>query len=160
MRGLDGKERAETSPTKCPMKTDSHVIIIRYYWYTGSCMWHLHTYNLHQSNIWQHHTLYRHSNGRAPVYWHTELIQMLLSFRSTHGPPVHGWCLFCDGSSLTPGAGIGNRTPPKKEDESDQLLILAVMSTVLTTRYILPQWAIIAPVYAKQKKHEDIWWPT
>lgn len=43
------------------------------------------------------------------------------------------------------------RTGPgkKKEGESDQLLNLAVMSKVLTAKYILPQWALTSsPVYA------------
>lgn len=57
---------------------------------------------------------------------------------------------------LSPGTGRENRARQNTEDESDQLLILAVTSKVLTVRYVLPQWALT--ICAKQKKDEDTWW--
>lgn len=59
---------------------------------------------------------------------------------------------------LSPGTGRENRARQNTEDESDQLLILAVTSKVLTVRYVLPQWATMGLAYAKQKKDEDTWW--
>lgn len=162
MRGSDGKERVETSPTKGPMKTDSHSIFdITKKQQEIACAWHTCTLATYIKATYDNISLFTaiatagllcadtpswfrafcHSDQPTALQFMVDVSFVMVPLSLTRS---WGW-----------------EQDPKKEDESDQLLILAVMSTVLTTRYVEPRWALTTgPVHAKQKKHEDIWWRT